>query len=58
MPSDSRKNTPKRARHDAVRPPQESAVTGGSSSTTPGDDVEMRQTVGEGPLEPGGNDDM
>ena len=56
-PSDSRNNTTKRARHEAVWPPQ-SAVIGGSSSSTLGDDVEMRSTSsGKRSLEPGGCDD-
>ena len=56
-PSDSRNNTTKRAGHEAVWPPQ-SAVNGGSSSSTLGDDVEMRSTSsGKRSLEQGGSDD-
>ena len=55
-PSDSRNNTTKRARHEAVWPPQ-SAVIGGSSSSTLGDDGEMRSTSsGKRSLEQGGSD--
>ena len=54
-PSESSTNTPKRARYDDVGP-QEPAITRGSSSSAPGNDVEMRSTSsGKRPL---GDDDM
>ena len=49
----------KRARQDEVEPPQESANTGGASSSSAGADVGMRpMSAGKRPLEPGGDDDM
>ena len=40
-------------------PPQESAITGESSSRASGNDMEMRSTIsGKRPLEPGDDDDM
>ena len=59
-PGEGRTDATKRARQDAVGPPQESANTGRASSSSAGSDVEMRSiSAGKRPLEPdGGDDDM
>ena len=58
-PSEVRNNTSNSARQDDVGLPQESANTRWLSSSTSGNDVEMRSiSAGKRPLEPGGADDM
>ena len=58
-PSDGRTDATKRARQDEVGPPQESANTGGASSSSAGADVHVRSmSAGKRPLEPGGHGDM
>ena len=57
--SEGRTDATKRARQNKVEPPQESAKTGGASSSSAGDDVDTRSmSAGKRPLEPGGDDDM
>ena len=57
--SEGRTDATKRARQDEVEPPQESANTGGASSSSAGADVDVQSmSAGKRPLEPGGDDDM
>ena len=59
VPSDGKTDATKRARQGELDPPQESANTGGASSSSAGADVDMRViSAGKRPLEPGGDDDM
>ena len=59
LPEEAATNAPRRARQDAPAAPQDSDATGGSSSSTTGNDVEMRPTAGcKRPLEPSGDEDM
>ena len=58
-PNEGRTDATKRVRRDEIEPPQESANTGGASSSSAGADVDMRSIhIGKQPLEPGGDDDM
>ena len=59
VPSESRTDATKRAHQDELETPQESANTGGASSSSGGADVDMRVThAGKRPLDPGGDKDM
>ena len=59
MPSEGRTDATKRARLDELETPQESANTGGASSSLAGADVDMRvKHAGKRPLDPGGDKDM
>ena len=58
-PSEGRTDATKRARQDDLETPQESADTGGASSSSAGANVEMRVIhAGKRPLDPGGDKDM
>ena len=59
VPSEGRTDVTKRARQDELETPQESANTGGASSSSAGAVVDMREIhVGKGPMNPGGDKDM
>ena len=59
VPSEGSKDAAKRARQDELEVPQESANTGGVSSSSTGADVDMRVIhAGKRPLDPGGDKDM
>ena len=59
VPSEGRTDATKRARQDELETPQESANTGGASSSSAGADVDMRLIhTGKRPLDPGGDKDM
>ena len=59
VPIEGRADATKRARQSELEPPQESANTGGSSSSSAGAEVDMRVThAGKRPLEPDGDEDM
>ena len=59
VPSEGRTGATKRARQDELETPQESANTGGASSSSAGAGVDMRvMHAGKRPLDPGGDKDM
>ena len=59
VPSEGRTDATKRARQDELETSQESANTGGASSSSAGADVDMRvKHAGKRPLDPGGDKDM
>ena len=59
VPSEGRTDATKRARQDELETPQESAKTGGASTSSAGADVDMRLIhAGKRPMDPGGDKDM
>ena len=59
VPSEGKTDATKRARQGELKPQQESANTGGASSSSTGADLDMRvRHAGKRPLEPDGDEDM
>ena len=59
VPNEGRTDATKRARQDELEMPQESANTGGASSSSAGADVDMRVIhAGKRSLDPSGDKDM
>ena len=59
VPSEGRTDGTKRSRQDQLETPQETAETGGASSSSAGADVDMRVIhAGKRPLDPGDDQDM